>query len=375
MLQPDYIEHFTDDAQGAVMSCADEVLQLYASYLSPSAMRDATAASVAELSGAIARQAVLVMAKHSHMIASIAAKVAENALRTGTSTDVADIGRTIGMLPASVQHNLKATTAASVASIRKQLQRDNLAMLESARESYLSAAMQAVSDVNGRSVPFEDACRSAVVRLSDAGISIVDYRSGARAQADVAVRRHIRTQVVQAGAENTLSLLDGTGHDLVQTSSHGGSRKEHARWQGRIFSLSGGSGKYPNFYKETGYGDVGGLCGANCKHSFGIYLEGQPKRYPHDPDAEEGLDREEVYQATQTQRYHERSIRKYKRESANLQAAGLDDTVERLKVGNHQKALRELTEEHGFLSREYRREQVYEHKGKRVYPLSAKPAP
>jgi hypothetical protein len=44
-------------------------------------------------------------------------------------------------------------------------------------------------------------------------------------------------------------------------------------------------------------------------------------------------------------------------------------------VGNHQKALRELTEEHGFLSREYRREQVYEHKGKRVYPLSAKPAP
>lgn len=144
-------------------------------------------------------------------------------------------------------------------------------------------------------------------------------------------------------------------------------------WQGRIFSLSGKSAKYPNFYAATKYGDVAGLCGANCRHSFGVYIEGQPKRYPSDPDKEQGRDRGEVYAATQKQRYHEREIRKYKRKAAALESAGINNSEERLRIGAHQKALREHLEAHPYLSRESKREQVYEHNGKRVYPLTAKP--
>ncbi|MEI3231045.1 MAG: phage minor capsid protein [Gordonibacter pamelaeae] len=38
----------------------------------------------------------------------------------------------------------------------------------------------------------------AVVRLADAGVKTVDYRSGTSSQVDVAIKRHMRTQVNQA---------------------------------------------------------------------------------------------------------------------------------------------------------------------------------
>lgn len=33
------------------------------------------------------------------------------------------------------------------------------------------------------------------------------------------------------------------------------------------------SGNYPDFIKTTGYGSGEGLCGYNCRHSFGSYDE------------------------------------------------------------------------------------------------------
>ena len=37
--------------------------------------------------------------------------------------------------------------------------------------------------------------------------------------------------------------------------------------------------KYPNFYKETGYGTATGLCGINCRHSFHPYYKGSTRAY------------------------------------------------------------------------------------------------
>lgn len=374
MLEPDYIEHFTDDAESAVLGVASELVALYAEAMpSPEGVSSLTMADLAIAAQEAARKAVKLLARHSHMIDQIAVRSVEGALRRSAETDIAAIGKTLSWLPDRVSDRLNATTAASISAIRTVIQRDNLAMAEAVRSAYLKNAMLAVAEVNGTGKRWEQACRDAVLRLADEGVRIVDYRSGAMAQADVAVRRHIRTQVVQAGAANTLHLLEETGHDLVQTSSHSGAREDHAEWQGRVFSLSGKSGRYPSFYAATKYGDVAGLCGANCRHSFGVYVEGQPKRYPRDPDKDQGRDRDEVYRASQTQRYHEREIRRCKREAAALDAAGLDNSKERLRIGSHQKSLREHLSEHPYLSRERKREQVYEHDGKRVYPLTKKP--
>ena len=372
MLEPAYIAHFTDETEAAVRSLSSDLVALYAAQMPNSdAVATLTMADIATAAQTAAKKAVKLLARHSRIIDRAAVKAVDYALHRSATTDVAAIGKTLSWFPDSVADSLNATTASSISAIRTVLQRENLAMAEAMRAAYMRAAMEAVAEVNGLGKRWEQACRDAVLKLADDGVKVVDYKSKAMAQADVAVRRHIRTQVVQAGAKNTLHLLEEAGHDLVQTSSHGGARDEHAVWQGRIFSLSGKSAKYPDFYASTKYGDVAGLCGANCRHSFSVYIEGQPKRYPSDPDKEQGRDRDEVYKATQKQRYHEREIRKYKREAAALESAGMNNAEERLKIGANQKALREHLKEHPYLSREGKREQVYEHKGKRVYPLSS----
>ena len=248
------------------------------------------------------------------------------------------------------------------------MSRDNLKMPANVQRAYLEVVAQAVAQVNSGMAGYEQATREAVLKLARRGVSVVDYKSGAWAQADVAMRRHVRTQVVQAGSRNTLELLEETGHDLVQTSSHGGARESHAKWQGRVFSLSGKSKKYPPFYRETGYGSVDGLCGANCKHDFGIYVEGQPLRYERDPDGGDEK-REERYRAEQKQRELERGIRAAKREATALEAAGLDNTKERLRLGKLQKRQREHIAAHPYLSRERTREAAMESKA-RIYPLA-----
>ena len=75
---------------------------------------------------------------------------------------------------------------------------------------------------------------------------------------------------------------------------------------------------YPPF-SLTGYGTVEGLCGANCRHSFG---PGDGKNNPYAKLAEEDDENAgKLYRAEQKQRGYERQIRKVKREVLGLQEA------------------------------------------------------
>ena len=96
---------------------------------------------------------------------------------------------------------------------------------------------------------------------------------------DVAVRRAVLTGVNQTTARMQIARADEMECDLVETTAHMGARPEHMDWQGRIFSRSGKSRKYPDFVKSTGYGTGPGLCGWNCRHSFFPYFEGCPSAH------------------------------------------------------------------------------------------------
>ena len=159
---------------------------------------------------------------------------------------------------------------------------------------------------------------------------------------DVAVRRHVRTQIAQDGMRRTLDICGQSGIRLVEVSSHGGARPEHARWQGRVYSLNGeveiDGVRYRDFYAETGYGRVDGLGGANCRHSIGPWLPGTPRMYSPDPEHPSGLPSGEIYRLTQRQRERERGVRQTKRELAGAQLIADKDAslaniaeVERLK--------------------------------------------
>ena len=369
MLGPDYIEHFTDAAQGAMDEYTLRLVCIYAALIGSIDFEGDSAYSQAARKAALAAKDVQkAMNEEGRRAAREAAKAAAEAVAKSAEADLATLGTAMGALSKAMQWRLHNSARATAAGVQDVVSRDNLKMPANVQRAYLEVVAQAVARVNSGMAGYEQATREAVLKLARRGVSVVDYKSGAWAQADVAMRRHIRTQAVQAGSRNTLELLEETGHDLVQTSSHGGARESHAKWQGRVFSLSGKSKKYPPFYRETGYGSVDGLCGANCKHDFGIYVEGQPLRYERDPDGGDEK-REKRYQASQQQRAIEREVRTTRREAAALEAAGIDNTKERMKLSRLQQKRRDLVTKYPHLNAEHGRENPYE-TGSKVYALT-----
>lgn len=164
---------------------------------------------------------------------------------------------------------------------------------------------------------YDKAVNDCVHRLAQSGLRSVNYESGRTYQLDTAVRMSVRTGLSQLTGKIMESNLAQTGQDLVITSQHMGSRPEHAPWQNKVFSYSGKNKKYPDFFKETGYGTAIGLKGVNCTHDFYPFWEGA-SIIPEDikePDSVIINGKEyNYYQATQQQRKMERDIRATKRE-------------------------------------------------------------
>lgn len=186
----------------------------------------------------------------------------------------------------------------------------------------------------------DSAIRQAVKQLSGQGIETVRYpKSGHVDTVETAVRRAVLTGVNQTAARLQEELADELGCDLVEVSAHAGARPEHAEWQGNIYSRSGKSEKYPDFRSSTGYGTGAGLCGWNCRHTFGPYIEGSPRVWTDEKLAELNAPKYEYngeklteYEARQKEKYFDRQIHRWNREAEAMKAAGQDSAEARAKV-------------------------------------------
>lgn len=249
----------------------------------------------------------------------ITAEVRDTAERLIKASDEDDMKRAGGGAPLWPQQ-----VTATIEGVARILARDNLQMVKGAKQAFLSASVEAITRVNSGTMTTERALHSAVRKLEREGIPIITYQNSATGtvtvanKVDVAVRRHIRTQIAQDGARMTLERIERGGIDLVEVSSHEDSRPSHAVWQGQVYSLRGEveieGHRYSDFYEATRYGQVDGLLGANCRHSFGPYRHGAPRAYEQNPEHPSGLEGSEVYQLEQEQRFLERRIREAKRE-------------------------------------------------------------
>lgn len=211
---------------------------------------------------------------------------------------------------------------------------------------------------------YDMAITHAVKSLTRSGLGAVTYPSGHIEYLETAVRRAVVTGINQTTCQLQDALAEELGCDLVEVTAHEGARPEHAEWQGKIYSRSGSSDKYPDFVESTGYGSGDGLGGWNCRHSYYPYIEGAPRAYT--PEMLARFDAKEIeyqgekltrYEANQKQRYMERQIRGWKREEAALAAAGEDSSAAGAKVKEWQKELRNFTDETG-LKRQRAREQI-----------------
>lgn len=166
------------------------------------------------------------------------------------------------------------------------------------------------------STGYIDAYVEGIDSLASNGL-YVHYPSGHMDTIETATLRCVRTGVSQASADIQIARMDEMDVDLVIVSAHMGARPSHQVWQGKIYSRSGTSKKYPDFVSSTGYGTGEGLCGWNCRHNFSPYFEGQGNPFGRYDDKEN----EELYNKTQEQRAMERGIRKTKRKKETLQDA------------------------------------------------------
>lgn len=175
-----------------------------------------------------------------------------------------------------------------------------------------TAYMQAMSGM----ISPRQAVREALETIVEGGV-YVEYPGGRKDTIETATARAVRTGISQASGRIQIARMDEMDVDLVLVSSHLGARPEHAEWQGKVYTRSGLNPKYPDFVAVTGYGTVTGLCGANCRHSFGPYFEGQHNPFEQFDDEEN----RKLYELEQQQRTLERRIRKTKRDAMSARTA------------------------------------------------------
>lgn len=238
-------------------------------------------------------------------------------------------------------------------------------MANAAHELYISECDKAYYKVASGAESWSQAVREAVETISKDGVT-VSYPSGHTDTIETATLRAVRTGIAQATGDITLKRMEEMDWDIILTSAHLGARygdggdnhTNHEWWQGKFYSRTGKDKRFPNF-NVCGLGDVQGIHGANCRHSFG------PGDGEHNPfekfDSEEN---KEVYDLSQRQRLLERRIRKTKREVMGVKESVDDAKTEQAKeelqdlytrkaklLAKQNKAYNEFCEEHDLKRR------------------------
>lgn len=263
--------------------------------------------------------------------------------------------------PNSVDNFIKASSVQTVGALKnltKTMGFKNTAFGNTSVMNMYQREMDlALIKVTTGAFSYDQAVNDCVHRLAQSGLRSIDYANGRSYQLDTAVRMSIRTGMSQLSGKITEENLKESGHDLVITTQHMGSRPEHAVWQNKVFSYSGKSKKYPDFVKGTGYGTVTGLKGANCTHDFYPYWEGA-SIIPEDikePDPRTiGGKTYTYYESTQKQRQMERQIRATKREIEAQSAIGGDTAELRSKLRVKSSEYRQFSEAAGLKVRDNR---------------------
>lgn len=312
------------------------------------------------------------MAEHQPFVRAAVVAEAAKALGLSSKRDAEALGKALEDLEKAMQpgHDVHTASQAIADSLMAQQRRDNLSMAEDARRTWLKAVGDAVPKAARGELSYEECVRQVVETMARRGVKVIDYRSGIRVSPDVAARRHIVTQVQQAASSRSFEASEAMGEGLVFVSSHVGARPSHREWQGKPYACHGpltiDGVTYDDLADATGYGTAGGLCGANCRHSFGPWLHWQEPRWSATPDEDAGLDPDEAYKATQAQRANEREIRAQKLRADALRGAGQDDSEARLALGRAQARQRKLLADNHWLKRRPERERAYGAGGRAV---------
>lgn len=202
-------------------------------------------------------------------------------------------------------------------------------------DTYLHNTLdQAVVDISSGAFDYNSVIRNTVNEMTRSGLRTVAYQSGATSRVDTAVRRSVLTGLSQVTAQIQERNAQELNTDLFEVEWHAGARTDgshtftdHQWWQGKVYTRQ-------QLRDICGYGDVRGLMGANCYHTFYPIMSMDDRNYSDEWLAEENA-RENTpvtfegkqytkYQATQRQRELELAAR-VTRDKIDLLEAGEAD--------------------------------------------------
>ena len=242
----------------------------------------------------------------------------------------------------------------------------NSNIVESARKEYIDILNTAYLEVSSGVYDYGTSIRKALNKFANVGITGATYKyvDGSTRNYDIAgvVRRDILTASHQLSGDIIEEIIKETKPEYIYLSEHYQARPSHALWQGYYVRAE-------DFEAITDYGSVTGIYGVNCKHyhypyfgdidetKFVYYDDTDYKLYKKGRRLVNDEKNARLYELSQEQRALERHVREWKRKEVVAQNDE-DKLKAKKKVDFWQHKLRNFTEDHKELRRDYLREKI-----------------
>nr|DAZ72411.1 MAG TPA: minor capsid protein [Caudoviricetes sp.] len=195
-----------------------------------------------------------------------------------------------GMIKVNPMKVLKSPTFENIISnsykeLNKTFRMINTKALENVNQSYMDIINTAYVEVASGVFDYQSSIKRALNKMAEKGIKCASYerKDGTIVKYSLqgTIKRDIVTAIIQTACKSSMKMCEELDAEYVEVTSHLGARTgdgvnpitNHAHWQGKVYKLKG-SDKYDNFYTSTGYGDILGLGGVNCRHNFYPYFPG-----------------------------------------------------------------------------------------------------
>lgn len=201
--------------------------------------------------------------------------------------------------------------------------------VETLTQFYKDELNRATVEIASGAFDYDSTLKRVVNHMANSGIRSIDYESGYHKRIDTAARTAVMTGLRQITSKISDDNAKKLNTEYFEVSAHPTARPSHALWQGKIYTKA-------QLISICGYGQVDGLCGANCYHVFYPFIQGISKRKYSDEELskiyKKTLTEKEwkgkkytPYQATQRQRALERRMRVQ------------DEKIKLLKIGESSK--------------------------------------
>lgn len=133
-------------------------------------------------------------------------------------------------------------------------------------EYYQKYLDRACMDIVTGAFDYNTVLRRVVKEMTASGIRTVNYASGYGNRVPVAVRHAVMTGVHQLAAQINEQVAKDLGTDTYEVTWHAGHRPSHW-WGGNVYTKQ-------ELISICRLGEVDGLCGANCRHSYFAFVDG-----------------------------------------------------------------------------------------------------